>query len=243
MTVKKEVDIYQAMNDVMKEVGYVKKSGRMSGYGASYTFAGEGDLIAALRPACVEHGIVIHPLEMQQIHQDSYITSNDKNMNRTEVVLTYRFAHAPSGSFCDVTVAGEGADTGDKSSNKAMTGAFKYALRQAFMIETGDDPDVTPSDDGEQSKQDAPGKAPMTTPNFMKWMINDIERYDKNLQIVAVAEMFEFDGVPTDKPGRMKYHFHISEYAARRNAGMEKVSAVESVIAAWEKADRKAEEA
>src|SRR3990167_1905296 len=34
---------------------------------------------------------------------------------------------------------------GDKSVNKAMTGMLKYALRQTFLIETGDDPDTAPS--------------------------------------------------------------------------------------------------
>ena len=134
-------DIYQAMNAVMLAVGYVQKSGRASFGRTNYTYAGEGDLISALRPACVEHGIIIHPFSIQQMHQDSYDTSSGATMNRTAVVITYRFAHAHSDTHFDVTVAGEGADTGDKSSNKAMTGAFKYALRQAFMIETGDDPD------------------------------------------------------------------------------------------------------
>ena len=40
--------------------------------------------------------------------------------------------------------SGEGSDTGDKASNKALTGAYKYALRQTFCIETGDDPASTP---------------------------------------------------------------------------------------------------
>ena len=43
-------------------------------------------------------------------------------------------------------------DTGDKDSNKAMTAAFKYALRQTLMIETGDDPDKTPNGEFERTE-------------------------------------------------------------------------------------------
>jgi hypothetical protein len=51
-----------------------------------------------------------------------------------------RFTHAASGTFIEVMSSGEGSDTRDKASNKALTGAYKYAIRRTFCIETGDDP-------------------------------------------------------------------------------------------------------
>ncbi len=134
--------IYQAMNEVMQAVGYVLKQSKR---GLNYTYAGEAALIEAIRPHLVKHSIVVHPVEVQELHQDSYTTSKGSVMNRTAVVMIYRFAHAPSGSWIDVPVVGEGADIGDKSASKALTGAYKYALRQALLIETGDDPDKDPS--------------------------------------------------------------------------------------------------
>jgi hypothetical protein len=120
-------DIYQALNDVMQQVGYVQKQMPKGGYGGvNYTYAGEAALVAAIRPHCVEHGIIVHPHEVAHVEKD---------------VMVYRFAHAPSGTFIDIPVTGEGADVGDKSANKALTGAYKYALRQTLLIETGDDPD------------------------------------------------------------------------------------------------------
>jgi hypothetical protein len=92
---------------------------------------------------------------VQELHQDQYTTSNNKTMNRTVVVMVYRFAHAPTGSFIDVPVSGEGADVGDKSANKALTGAYKYALRQALLIETGDDPDKFPSEPPQNGQRKA----------------------------------------------------------------------------------------
>lgn len=136
-------NIYSALNEVMKQVGYVQK---MKAARLNYTYAGEAALISAIRPHFVEQGIVVHPLEVKTINQDNYMTSNNNLMNRTAVIMVYRFTHAESGTFIDVAVTGEGSDVGDKSANKALTGAYKYALRQTLMIETGDDPDQFPSD-------------------------------------------------------------------------------------------------
>ena len=131
-------DIYQALNDVMHEVGYVQK--KRAGH-LNYSYAGESALIAAVRPELVKQGVVVHPGQVLELRQDTYTTSKGSVMNRTVVVMSYRFAHDESGTFIDVPVVGEGADVGDKSANKALTGAYKYALRQTLLIETGDDPD------------------------------------------------------------------------------------------------------
>ena len=46
--------IHEAINAVMDEVGYVKKSKAAN---LNYSFAGEAALIAAIRPSMVGHGI------------------------------------------------------------------------------------------------------------------------------------------------------------------------------------------
>ena len=56
-------------------------------------------------------------------------------------------------AYIDVTAPGEGADSGDKSGNKANTCAYKYALRQTFVIETGDDPDEEASEKSQRATQ------------------------------------------------------------------------------------------
>ena len=58
--------------------------------------------------------------------------------------IKYTF-YAEDGSFVEAITIGEGMDTGDKATNKAMAIAFKYALFQVFCIPTeemkADDPD------------------------------------------------------------------------------------------------------
>lgn len=132
---------------VMEAVPYLRKR---SGPGLNYTFAGEADLLAKLRPEMLRAGITVSPVGVQHVESERYTTTGKnkdgtpKNTSMALVVgiFTFRFRHADSGEFEDVQVFGEAADSGDKRSAKAQTIAYKYALRQFFAIETGDDPDA-----------------------------------------------------------------------------------------------------
>ena len=136
-------ELYKAILAVMGEVGYVQKQGRVQGGGMNYRFAGEADLLRALRPAMVAHGLCMMPIgcDLFETHEMLETKYGPKPSRTVRVVSSYRLAHA-SGDFVDLQVAGEGQDKGDKATAKAMTIALKYAIRQAFLIETGDDPDV-----------------------------------------------------------------------------------------------------
>jgi len=152
-------DIHAAIAEVYGKVGYVQKSRSKEG-GVPYSFAGEKALIEAIRPAMVEAGIYMHVLECDLPFRETYTTKNGTIMNRTAVGMTVRFTHAASGTFIDVQSIGEGSDAGDKSHAKALTIGFKYALRQTFCIETGDDPDDGASQKQERAPQPAtPAKA------------------------------------------------------------------------------------
>jgi len=141
-------NIHTAINAVMKEVGYVQKS--RSG-GLNYSFAGEAALIAALRPAMVEQNIYCFVMDVRDVETREYTTGNGKPMVNVSLTANVCFTHAPSATSVIVTARGEGSDSGDKANNKAMTGAYKYALRQTFLIETGDDPDDNHEERGSQS--------------------------------------------------------------------------------------------
>lgn len=72
--------------------------------------------------------------------------------------IRYTF-FAEDGSSVQSTVIGEGMDSGDKASNKAMAIAHKYALLQAFMIPTeeqkdpdAESPEVAPKEEKKTSK-------------------------------------------------------------------------------------------
>jgi hypothetical protein len=136
-------NIHEAILAVMKEVGYVQKEANPA---LRYSYATEAALIRALRPAMVKHGIYCYVLDLPSMAQDAFTTKQGTVMNRTITHGVVRFVHAPTDTHIEVHASGEGMDTGDKSANKAATGLLKYALRQTFLIETGDDPDETPSE-------------------------------------------------------------------------------------------------
>lgn len=144
-------ELVKAKVQVMARVPYVQKQ---KADGLRYTFAGEAAFIEKLHPAMVEAGLTIAPEGMVLVHHEAYKTASGAAMNRVIVQGTYRLSHV-SGQSEVIQCLGEGADSGDKAVNKAMTGAYKYALRQSFLIETGNDPDDTPS----EQLQRAPKKA------------------------------------------------------------------------------------
>ena len=136
-------NIHEAVNAIMNEVGYVKKSRAAN---LNYSFAGEAALIAAIRPFMVEYGVYMNVQEIKELRRENYTTAKGTAMVNTVISAVIRFTHI-SGTFIDVASTGEGSDAGDKSANKAMTGLYKYAMRQTFCIETGDDPDKYASDE------------------------------------------------------------------------------------------------
>ena len=248
-------DIYAALNAVMKEVGYVQKKRTA---GLNYTFAGEAALIAAIRPELVAQGVVVHPGQVVELRQDTYTTRNGAVMNRTAVVITYRFAHAESGTFIDTTVVGEGADVGDKSANKALTGAYKYALRQTLLIETGDDPDNFQSE--QRSNGDAVTEVRMSTakplavPSAVKPAQAEDNRkltrdeylnvivanlgYKNVPHVIATMKVIGFDKViPEDSDARRKIYEALKEYRAYRDQGLPQDEALQAM------ADREAQDA
>ena len=131
---------------------YVQKTGRMEAGPARYRYAKEGDFIAAVRPLMEVHGVTIRPIEMRVVTNEVFQRKSGGDAYRVVVLVTYELLHS-SGDRATVQAFGEGQDSGDKAFNKAMTGAMKYALRQSFCVETGDDPDDTPSHAQERAPQ------------------------------------------------------------------------------------------
>jgi hypothetical protein len=130
-------ELQKAKLAVNADVGYCLKT---TSKGLNYSYASEAELIAALRPAMTEHGLTIDPVDMELVSRTEYQTARKHTMFTSIIKCTYRLQHV-SGTHEDIVVFGEGADIGDKGLPKAMTCALKYALRQSFLIETGDDPD------------------------------------------------------------------------------------------------------
>lgn len=135
--------LFKAINQVYHSVGYVQKEGKIAFGGSNYSYASEADFIKAIRPEFSKVGLSVVPLGMAVVDQQTSGTPERPKYLFT-ISAQYRISHVDGASVI-IQALGQGSDSGDKAIYKAMTGAFKYALRQSFMIETGDDPDKTPS--------------------------------------------------------------------------------------------------
>lgn len=139
--------IYQLIPKAMQKVGAIGKDSVNKTQGFKYR--GIDAVYNALNPVMAELGLFIVPeiLDHRREERESEKTYDGK-ITKTILkysILTIRYTmFAPDGSSVSCTVVGEGMDSGDKASNKAMSVAMKYACFQLFMIpteETAIDPD------------------------------------------------------------------------------------------------------
>ena len=168
---------------VMAAVPYVRKH---KAEHLNYSFAGEADLIASLRPAMLAHGLTVAPVGVTVLEQGRYQTLKGGLLNHVVVAVTYRLTHAPSGESEDCQVLGEASDAGDKAAPKALTGAYKYFLRQTFLIETGDDPDRYASADQEAAPANRP--APVKKPGPLRPLPERLASFDARMVAAGLCK-------------------------------------------------------
>lgn len=133
-------EIYQAIIGVMADIGAIGKDKKNAQQGFKYR--GVDDVMNALQPVMVKHGLFVVPEIIDQRREERQ-TSRGGNLIYSVCTVRYTF-YAKDGSSVQCVVIGEGMDSGDKATNKAMSIAFKYACFQVFCIPTEEmkDPDA-----------------------------------------------------------------------------------------------------
>ena len=133
--------IYTLIGDAMRKIGAIKKDRKNQQQG--FMFRGIDAVYNALNPVMSELGLFIIPEVLEQTREERQ-TKNGNVLIYS--ILKVRFTmYAPDGSSVSGVVTGEGMDSGDKASNKAMSIALKYFAFETFMIpteETAVDPDA-----------------------------------------------------------------------------------------------------
>ncbi len=146
----KSLNIYEKLDLITNEIATVSKNLKVQvNQTASYQAVSERDIIDAVKP--IEHKYRVYSYPANRIIIDNNVLVKESEYNgkvtRTNslfmrVETTYRFINIDKPEeFIDITTYGDGIDTGDKATGKAMTYADKYALMKAYKISTGDDPD------------------------------------------------------------------------------------------------------
>lgn len=124
--------IYACISAVMAEIGAVGKDGKNSDQG--YKFRGIDQFYNAAHPALVKFGVFCVP-QVQTYESTERLTQSGKPSLRVVMRVAHRF-YAPDGSSIEVITMGEGIDSSDKATNKAMSAAMKYAFMELFCVPT-----------------------------------------------------------------------------------------------------------
>jgi len=130
--------IYADMASIMQQVQGISKDQRNKSQGFNYR--GIDDVYNAIQPIMAKHGVFCALNHASIANREERTTKNGGVLYMTTLHLNYRF-YAKDGSFVQTEVIGEGMDSADKASNKAMAVGHKYAIMQAFCIPTQDMPD------------------------------------------------------------------------------------------------------
>ena len=141
--------IFQAIPAIMGEINAVGKNKKNLQQG--FMYRGIDDVMNAINPALVHHKVFIVPEILEQSREERQ-TNKGANLIYSICKMRFRFC-AEDGSSIEAVTIGEGMDSGDKATNKAMAIAFKYACFQVFCIPTEEisDPDAE-SHTGVQAK-------------------------------------------------------------------------------------------
>lgn len=141
------MNIFESISAVMGEIGAIGKSSRNQQQG--FMFRGIDAVMNAINPALTKYKVFIVPEILEQTREER-TTAKGGLLIYSICKVKYTF-YAEDGSFVTAVVIGEGMDSGDKATNKAMSIAFKYACFQVFCIPTeemrdtdADSPDPAP---------------------------------------------------------------------------------------------------
>lgn len=153
--------IYAAMIAVMQDIKAIGKDKQTTGF-ANFNYRGIDDVYNTLNPILAKHGVFAVPELLEMTREERAGEKKDK-FGKVEQKLTafvvakvkYTF-YAADGSSVSCVVAGEGMDSGDKATPKALSIAMKYALFQTFCIPTEElaDPDAETARMKPKSKQE-----------------------------------------------------------------------------------------
>ncbi len=140
-----EANIYQRVAAVMRDVGWIEKSGRGPEAQGGYAYARVETIKDACRDACLRHGLVI--VTSIDGHEVTVLEGVNRDGRPLRSILatvwgTLSLVNVDNpGEVVRAEIRGQGLDQQDKAMSKATTSAIKYGLLNVFVIPTGDDPD------------------------------------------------------------------------------------------------------
>jgi len=182
--------IFKKMSAALADVGAITKDKTNTQQG--FKFRSVDQFINALHPILVKHGLIPIPRCMHEEHElKDVVRSNGKAGVDRSVFLRMEYDfYAEDGSKLTVgPIPGEGLDSGDKATNKAMSAALKYMCIQTFWVPTEDIEDAD-----KVSPEIGSSSGPKVIGSFdpAKRYFEPLPAYDEELP--------NFDELPKEKP-------------------------------------------
>lgn len=194
------MNIFETINAVMADIGAIGKTSKNQTQG--FMFRGIDAVMNAINPALIKYKLFVVPEILDQdreertsIKKDSYGNEKTSTLIYSICKIKYTF-YAEDGSNISAIVVGEGMDSGDKATNKAMSIAFKYACFQVFCIPTeemkNDDPD-------NECHEVTPNKKPIEKPKkTQKETKENTSEFIDPAEITALIERCKNNSVAPD---------------------------------------------
>lgn len=131
--------IYKKMSEIMRDIGPITKDQKNDMQ--NFKFRGVDQFINALHPVLVKHQVFMVPECVSESHEIRDVERNNGKRGvdkHAHVMMRYHFFAEDGSSITVGPVPGEGLDSGDKATNKALSSALKYMLIQTYNIPTQD---------------------------------------------------------------------------------------------------------
>lgn len=136
------MNIYESIAAVQADVDFIGKE-KETQSGSRFKYRGVDQVLNTLHPLFAKHKVFAVPEVLEVLGREWRKTEKGGNVVYQTIKVKYTF-YAEDGSNVSAVVIGEAMDSGDKSSNKCMSVAYKYACFQILSIpteETTADPD------------------------------------------------------------------------------------------------------
>lgn len=188
--------IHGLMIEISREVDPIEKK-QGNNDKIKYKFRGIDDCYNALHYLMAKKGVYSTP-KVLEYKREERATASGGVLFYTTALITYTF-RAEDGSSVECTVLGEGMDSGDKASNKAMSVAHKYALIQCFSIPTENM--IDPDKENYPDVRPKPGVS--VEPHTLAYSPINID--PKRIPTMSQTQPSEEDGIFTDNENIINY--------------------------------------
>jgi hypothetical protein len=136
----KQLNIYQRLNEVRKDVSYLRKTKEVTGAG-TYKVITHDQVTGEIRESLIKHGVMIVPrLVSSKTVDTGTTTAKGIPIIRYEPWYELDFVNIDQPEQkVTVPIEAHALDQGDKAPGKAISYATKYAILKLFSIESGDE--------------------------------------------------------------------------------------------------------